>query len=226
MGVTFEGGCWSNWYPCWRDACSQQATTLHAVSVVNAPPTEEPLTLDEAKLRANLTWTAGDPRDALMTSFIRAARGKVESDTGVSLLLQTRIVYLDWMPNVLTLPAGSMPLQDIVGIDAINNLGQTMTINPATYIVDYASGRIALNTPTSSWPSNLRTFQPWAITLDAGWPDPETLATAAPLLLQAVGLLVAHYATLGRDLASINVATEIPQGYCDILAPYMPITVV
>jgi hypothetical protein len=41
-------------------------------------------------------------------------------------------------------------------------------------------------------------------------------------------LLIAHYATLGRDLATIERGTldEIPQGYRDLMAPYAPVMVI
>jgi len=67
-------------------------------------PTEEPLTLDEAKLRAGLDWVAGDPRDALMTGFIAAARAKVEHDTGLALLTQTRNVLVNASVNGPLIP--------------------------------------------------------------------------------------------------------------------------
>ena len=62
--------------------------------MLTVPPVLEPLTLTEAKLRAGLDWAPGDPRDALMTSFIQAARSQVERDTGIALLEQTHTVSL------------------------------------------------------------------------------------------------------------------------------------
>src|SRR3954462_15905819 len=61
-------------------------------SVLVVAPTEEPLTLAQAKLRAGLDRGTGDPRDDQMNSFIAATRAKVELDTGLALLTQTRAI--------------------------------------------------------------------------------------------------------------------------------------
>src|SRR5262245_55967833 len=220
MGVILLSG----WYPSWFD--NAMRLSPHVASVVETPPAVEPLTLDQAKLRAGLDWAEGDPRDQLMESFISAARAKVELDTGLSLIQQARAVYLDFLTApVVNLPMGSMPLQEVTSIDYIDTAGTPHTLDPATYIVDEASGRIALATG-SSWPGDVRAFRPWTIHLVAGWPDADALAIAAPLLVHLVGLLVAHYATLGRDLASVTSATDVPHTYCDALASFVPIWVV
>jgi hypothetical protein len=54
----------------------------------------------------------------------------------------------------------------------------------------------------------------------SGWPDRATFAKEAPLLLQAVGLLTAHYATLGRDLAGTADTFPVPMGYEAAVAPH------
>jgi hypothetical protein len=189
-------------------------------SIVVTPPSEEPLTLDQAKLLANLDWPTGDPRDAMMTSFISAARQQVEQDTGLALLTQTRNVtitvrqtyygyYGYWSafgyigydgyyyppdPVIIPLPNQARPLQSI-----------TQTGTP----VD----------PTDPWwmPDVTTTYQ-----IVAGWADPATLLLEAPLLVHAVGLLVAHYATLGRDIATVirGSLLELPYGYEAAIAPY------
>lgn len=186
----------------------------------------EPLTLVEGKLRAGLDWVGGDPRDGLMTGFIAAARSKVEQDTGLALLLQTRDVFFDALPRQgpIVLPAQSRPLQAVTSIASIDTSDSVNTLDAANYVVDLASGRIGLSL-LSVWPTDLRPFQPWAIRIVSGWPSVAALQAAAPLLVHAVGLLTAHYATLGRDLASLDPATEVPQGYADVISSYVPVVV-
>ena len=202
----------------------------HVVSICTEPPSTEVFTLDEAKLRAGFTWPSPDERDALLAQFIRTARGKVEFDTGLALLAQTREVYFDVLTSpVIVLPEHSMPLQAVDAIEVTNTDGTITTLDPSTYSVDFVSARIALNTTTAAFPyPTAATFQAWKITIEAGWPDAATLAADAPVLYHAVGLLIAHYATLGRDLATIERGTldEIPQGYSDLLAPYAPVMVI
>ena len=77
-----------------------------ARSIVVTGPASEPLTIAEGKLRAGLDWADGDARDNLMTTWIKAAREKVEHDTGLALLEQTRDVVFDAMPgDVVALPS-------------------------------------------------------------------------------------------------------------------------
>jgi hypothetical protein len=55
----------------------------------------------------------------------------------------------------------------------------------------------------------------------SGWTSIESLP---PLMIQAVGLLVAHYATLGRDLATVDKASAVPMGYAEAIAPHVLVT--
>jgi len=223
---TYRGGWYGGpWYASWRDRLPRLP---HVISICTAPPTEEPLTLDEAKLAANFTWTSPDERDAQLLRFVKAARAKVELDTALALLTQTREVYLDVVSSsIIILPEHCLPLQQVVSIVTIGRDGTATTMNPASYVVDAVGGRIAL-AESAQWPSDLRSFQPWTITVIAGWATAADLADQAPVLRHMVELLTAHYATLGRDLATIERGTldQIPQGYLDLLAPYAPVTVI
>jgi uncharacterized phiE125 gp8 family phage protein len=93
-------------------------------SVLIEPPTAEPITLDEAKLRAGLDWPTTeppDPRDQLMHDHIAAARSQVERDTGLALLTQTRDLYFAPVAvgDMVRLPSQSIPLQAIVSVDPL-----------------------------------------------------------------------------------------------------------
>jgi uncharacterized phiE125 gp8 family phage protein len=177
---------------------------LAVSSVLVIGPTEEPLTLADGKLRAGLDWPAGDPRDDLMNAFIAAARSQVEQDTGLALLTQTRAITYAPITDpeaYILLPAQAWPVQSVT-----SPTGQvvTFTTDPLR--------RGLMVTP-------LDVSGTWQIV--AGWPDAAALKAEAPLLVQAVGLLTAHYATLGRDLASEARHMEtVPQGYDACIAPY------
>lgn len=217
MGVFIEPPFWAEE---WGGA---RTSRPHATSVIVTPPAIEPLTLAEAKLRAGLDWPDGDPREILLAGFIPAARAKVERDTGLALLTQTRDIYLDMITaRVLSLPV--FPIQSVTSVKSTDTAGVVNTLNPTNYVVDLASARLGLSL-SGVWPTDLRPFQPYVIRVVAGWPDVLTLTAQEPLLVHAVGLLLAHYATLGRDLASLDPATEIPHGYRDIIASYERVTV-
>jgi hypothetical protein len=77
----------------------------------------------------------------------------------------------------------------------------------------------------SDWPTEPFPFQPWSVRVVAGWPAVEQIP---PLLVHAVGLLTAHYATAGRDLVSITSSTvsEMPQGFEDAIETFGLVTLI
>ena len=165
------------------------------------PPSAEPITLDEAKLAAGLDWPSGDPRDQQMTDWIRAAREQVERDTGLALLTQTRHVTITVVPGgVVPLPAQAVPLQSITALE----------VAPVATVVGWG-----VSFPPEAAPLTT-TYE-----IVSGWPDPATLATEAPLLVHAVSVLTAHYATFGRDLALPDMrVTMTPHGYNEAVDSY------
>jgi uncharacterized phiE125 gp8 family phage protein len=181
---------------------------LSVQSVLVDGPDTEPLTTADGKLRAGLDWPDGDPRDDLMDGFISAARSQVEQDTGLALLTQTRdITFSDdvstmlWLP----LPVQAWPVQSVTAPDG--------------RAVDAAMFTMNLRLRALQWSTSMATAGTWRIV--AGWPTVDALKAEAPLLLQAVGLLTAHYATMGRDLASEARHMEnVPMGYEACIAPY------
>lgn len=205
-----------------RGWCSSRFGPVRAESVLVVPPVIEPLTLADAKLRAGLDWATGDPRDALMTGFIRAARERVERDTGYALLTQTRDVFVDWLPDRFELPMFSRPLQSVASITSWDPEDAPHVLDADAYVVDVSAQRIA-RAAGASWPVDLRDIRPWAIRVVVGW---ETPAEIPPLLVHAVGVLTAHYATVGRDaVITGTIAALTPLGYDEIIAGYRPIGV-
>jgi uncharacterized phiE125 gp8 family phage protein len=187
----------------------------------------EPLTLTEGKLRAGLDWAEGDPRDALMRSFIAAARSKVQQDTGVVPVLETYDVRFDALPRHRTpIALPWRPVASVTSFASIDSAGVTQTLDPSQYVLDPGSdapraARLALS-DAGAWPTDLRSFQPYVLRIVVGY---ASIARIPPWFVHAVGRLTAHYATLGRDLASLDPAVEVPFGYEDDIAPYRLVTV-
>jgi len=193
----------------------------HGVSVLIDPPEFEPLTLEEAKLRAGFVWVAGDERDALLRSFISAARAKVEMDTGLALPEQTRDVRFDYLATdePILLPGVCAPLQQVLEAYTIAADGTAIPLDPAGYVIDSMSNpaRVLI---TSAVAGTSMTFQPFGLKIVAGW---KTAAEIPPLLVHAVGLLATHYLTLGRDIMALGtIATELPLGYEHVISGYRP----
>jgi uncharacterized phiE125 gp8 family phage protein len=191
-------------------------------------PTEEPLTLDQGKVRAGLDWPSGDPRDELMTGFIAAARAKVELDTGLALLKQTRRISVS-MPTtgVVPMPAQALPLLSIVDEwtgepVAAAVTGQVLPGRPRV-VGPTLAPRVVLD---ASRNTVLVSEGDWTFLIESGWPDAVALAAEAPLLLHAVGLMVAHMATMGRDVVTADSVFEVPYGYEAAIAPYRLVWVI
>jgi len=161
-----------------------------------------------------------------MRDFISSARQKVEQDTGFALLTQTRAVSYDVVntTRVLVLPAQARPVQTVTAITQVAADGTETVVDPAQYRVDQAGGRIWFAPGYyggAAFPYWGYAFQSWRVDVVVGWLDPADLKARQPLLVQAVGLLVAHYATTGRDLAITGtIVTKNLQSYEDMIQPF------
>jgi uncharacterized phiE125 gp8 family phage protein len=187
------------------------------VRVAKTAPTDEPLTLDDGKLRAGLDWAVGDPRDALMESFIAAARQYVEQRTARAIPAQAHQLFYDSagivVGTLLAVPGASQPVISVAAVTSTDTAGAEHVLDAAAYVVQPGRGVIQLLGPL---PTDVQALEGWRVDLTCGT-DP-----LDPGLVQVIGLLTAHYATLGRDLASITPALDVPHGFEEALAPFVP----
>jgi uncharacterized phiE125 gp8 family phage protein len=177
---------------------------------------------------AGLDWADGDPRDAQMQGFIAAARARVEHDTGRALLTQERHVSYDVLQTpLIQLPALAVPVQQVIAIITTDFFGVETTIDPALYEVDLETGRIFFSWPGARVYWNLRPFKSWLVQVIAGRVDAAALRALDPGLVQAVGMLTAHYATIARDVVITGtIVATTPLGYDHLLEPYQSVTVI
>lgn len=187
--------------------------------MLTIPPVLEPFTLPEAKLRAGLDWVDGDARDGLMTGFISAARSQVERDTGIACFTQTHTVSLarqarSWRPIALPWRPVQSVVVDVVSPAGVYD-GNQYVLDPSS--VDPRPATLAL--VAGLWPSGLQA------TIVVGHLTVADFAAQAPGLLHAIGLLLAHYATVGRDLTTTGTIARTPAGYAEAIAPYQLVVV-
>lgn len=208
--------CATNAYPAVGGRCSWR--------VVDAATTE-PLTVDELYARARIV--PGDEEDqALVASYIKAAREQVERDTGCALPTQTIAISYDRIesgPYRLPMP----PCQDVTSVIYMDVDGGSTQVDPDVAIAQldvvsmparllFTSGAFAgLPAPVA--------LQPLGLVAVVGW----TPAELPELLKQAVGLLAAHYLTAGRDRTVIGTSVVVmPAGYEDAIAPFVQVAVI
>lgn len=147
----------------------------HSATKLVTPPAIEPLTLEQAKASLKIDT---DDEDEQVDDWIRAARTKVERDTGRVLLTQTWDLFLDgigecWTESIrLPYP----PLQSVTSVNQTDANNAETVWAASNYVVDATSspGRIAL-ADAGIWPVNLRRFQPVRIRFVAGWTTPENI---------------------------------------------------
>jgi uncharacterized phiE125 gp8 family phage protein len=224
-------GCSGYSFGCYNWLTPDRSTVINRNVLVTAP-TEEPITLDEAKLAAGLDWPSGDPRDAQMTGFIAAARERVERDTGLALLTQTRDVYLSGLIAPQDWPAPVQPLQSILSVDENLDDGTRVALPsdawttapgaPIKVKPGKAAAAVAAAVPPNT-PPEFDPVYPYIVRVIVGW---TTVAEIPPLLTFAVGLLTAHYATAGRDIVALGErVAALPMGYEDAIADYRRVAV-
>jgi len=165
----------------------------------------EPLTLVQAKLYARVT---GTDLDTLVPGWITSARIKVEQETGLALLTQTRDVSFDVIRgSILTLPSFSQPLQAVTSVKSTDTAGAEQTLDPVNYVVDLASGRIGLAVG-GAWPSDLRPFAPYVLRITSGW---ASVAEIPAPLVDAIGFLVDY--AVNKDALALELYEQAVSNY-------------
>lgn len=177
--------------------------------VLAVAPSEEPITLTEAKAQARVEVSTDD---ALITALITAGRELIEEEAWRALVTQRWDYYLDAWPegDVIVLPRP--PLRSIVTFEYIDQAGVTTAISASDYVVDVASepGRLRLK-GSATWPSaTLRELNGVHLRFEAGY----GAASAVPVRYkQALKLLISHwYENREAILASGAIPKELPFG--------------
>jgi uncharacterized phiE125 gp8 family phage protein len=113
------------------------------------PPSEEPVSLDEA--RAHLRLESGE--DDYLSDLIAAARRHCESFQGRGYATQTWDLYLDGFPRgCIKVPLP--PLQSITFIKYKDCSGVLQTLDTSAYVVDaYSEPALVFRAYGESWPS-------------------------------------------------------------------------
>lgn len=176
-----------------------------------SPPTEEPLTLTEAKQQLRVDHTA---EDTLIRAYIAAARLHVEAHIGLFLLEQTWQMSFDadaQMPLKLSL----CPLMSIDAVTFQPVSGPPVGVPPSDYTV-YGGATDKRLDITANKPA-LRPFD--AIQIEATFGFGSSIEDIPEDVRQAVRLLVAHWYE-NREAVSSYTRDAMTLGVKALLAPY------
>jgi len=187
---------------------------------VTVEPTAEPLGLDEAKEFLRVDHS---DEDALILSFIAAAREYCETVTGRHFTTRTVKSYWDEWPkgNVLDMPR---PFTDSTASPVVKYYAEgstsATTLAASSYWVDnqHEPGRIVLRS-SQSWPSTaLRTANAVEVTFTTGY-GPE--ADVPEGVKHAMRLLVSHWYANREAVLTGTISKTIEYGVHWLLGPHM-----
>ena len=157
-------------------------------------PTQEPISLTEAKQHARITQ---DQDDATINRFIVTAREEAEAYMNRGLFTQTWQMTLDGFYDLIYLPRAA-PLQSVTSITYYDNAGNQQTLATSVYDIDTVSrpARVVLK-PNQIWPSvqASRLTPRVTITYVVGWTN---TALIPERIKQGIRLYVA-YLDMNRD---------------------------
>jgi uncharacterized phiE125 gp8 family phage protein len=192
------------------------------------PPTEEPVTLAEAKLHVKVD---GPESDTELATWILAARQDVEHYTQHACVTQAWDLTLSYFPvdrRAIAIPL--RPLQSVSGIDYVDASGQPQTLDPSLYVVDAPqgeyppAGRVMLQYGTYYWPfpPGMSVANGVTIHFVAGYGD----ATTVPATLKAAMLLLIGNWWRNREAGAIIRGSSdlLPFGVDRLLEPFRPET--
>lgn len=132
------------------------------------PPTEWPVTLDEAKLHCKVDAV---DEDLLLQAFIRSATGMAEHQTGRRLMPQTWQLTLDAVPSH-GVQLSHVPVKSISSINYIDTNGVSQLWAPTNYTLNNSNDYgVAFICPSygMTWPSMRAQMDALRITFVCGY---------------------------------------------------------
>ncbi len=174
-------------------------------------PSEEPVSLDEAKAQCNIESDFVED-DTLLEALIAAARESCEARTGRQLAQATFALRLSGFPceDIIELPKA--PLVSVSSIAYVDGDGETQTLSTDVYEVDpYTTpGRVVLKYG-QVWPTTRDQRNAVTITFVAGY------AEVPRLLKQGMLMRIAHWNENREETIAGMIIASVPAGadYCD-----------
>ncbi len=174
-------------------------------------PTDEPVTLDEARAHLRLDATS---EDGLLTALLTAARASLEAETRRAFMTQSwRLILDEWPGATVTLPIA--PASAVTAV-TINDVDGTRAVAASLYQTALQGDAPRL-TRVAAWPLPTQRVGGIAIDFTAGYGG--AAAVPAPLK-QAILLLAAHWFENREPVALGERAEVLPLSVAALIAPY------
>jgi len=183
----------------------------HFALSIETIPSNEPISTAEAK--AHLRVDISDD-DTLIDRLVKAARQRLEADTGQVLITQVWNMYLDCFPssNYQPIKVLNPPLVSIDSITYVDGNGDVQTWDSSEYRVDTKSMPARI-TPASgySWPSISNVTNAITIQFTAGYGDDGS--DVLEDLRQAMLMLIGHWYENRESVVIGTITAPVPQAY-------------
>ena len=162
---------------------------IRSSAVEVTAPSAEPLSTAEGKSWLRVDHSA---HDTLIGELIAASRQRLEHDIGRSLITTTWDLTADAFPDERAIPLPRLPVASITSVTYYSEADASSTLAASAYLVDTASGRLALN-DDEDWPTtDLRDHNAVVIRFVAGYGAAST-DVPQPLRLALYRLLALAY---------------------------------
>ena len=180
---------------------------------VTTEPTEEPITLIEAKLAARIDASADDD---LVTRLIIAARERAEQITGAALARKTITVLLPAWPAEGDVVLPRPPLATISSVKYIDADGALQTIDSANYVTsagDHTRARL-LPVYDYEWPDTRDVYNAVQIVYTTGYTQALCPASVKMYVAATVAAMYAQREAIA-DASRAPVAVALYDGLLD-----------
>jgi len=208
-------------------------------------PTDEPITLEEAKAHLRVTHSS---EDDYILALVTAARSMIENETHRALMSQTLEYTLDYFeppliygqaialrrPTVIELPRP--PLRSVSLVTYLDGSGATATLHDTTGSPQVDDALVLVNVLDDRLPGGIAPVAngPWPATYDqlgavairyvAGY-GADGAGVPMPLI-QAMKLAIGHWFEHRESVSETPSIAELPMGVQFLLNPYRVLSIV
>lgn len=175
-------------------------------------PTQEPVSLSEARYQAGITDASETSRDDIISSRITSARRWAEQYTRTAFINQTWVYYSNRFEECILLKS---ELQSIVSVKYTDTDGAQQTLDPSNYYANLIESRIQ-EAYGKVWPT-VRNF-PNSVEIEfvCGF---GTEANVPEEIKDAIKFIVGHWENYQSGIEGLRIST-IPYAVEQLLKPH------
>lgn len=192
-------------------------------------PTEEPISLEDARLHLRIDADGNSPPahpdDALISWLITAGRELAEAYTGRTIAPRTMEQALDYFPCRDEILIETLPVRSVTSITYRDSNGDVQALSEADYVLDDFKPDQTWLLPAfeTDWPVTQSVVNAVRIRFEAGYDGhsetiPDKVLPGS--IKAAILLMLGHYYENREDVIVGTSAVELPMGSKYLLNPF------